>query len=107
MAEFSPLTDDDFETTVKNSEAPVLVDFSASWCQPCKTLAPTLERVAKEYSGRLNVYEIDVEEAGDTAVRMDIVGVPTCVLFKNGKEFDRFQGSPDITAIRERVDKMM
>ena len=107
MAEFSNLTDDDFETTVKNSQAPVLVDFSATWCQSCKTLAPTLEKVAKEYSGRLHVYEIDVEEAGETAIRLDIVGVPTCVLFKDGREFDRFQGNPDITAIRERVEKMM
>lgn len=107
MADVSKLTDSDFEPTVRESTTPVLVDFSATWCQPCKALAPTIEAVAGEYEGRLSVFNVDVEEAQETAGQFGIVGVPTCVIFKEGKEVDRFQGNQDITAVRERVEKVL
>jgi thioredoxin 1 len=107
MADVPKLTDSDFKTQVQSAEHPILVDFSATWCQPCKALAPTIEKVAEEYDGRLNVYNVDVEEAPEVAGEYGIVGVPTCILFKSGKEVDRFQGNQDINAIRERVEKVL
>jgi thioredoxin 1 len=107
MSNVAKLTDEDFETTIQNSEVPVLVDFSATWCQPCKQLAPTIDAVAGEYETRLRVFNVDVEEAQGTATHFGITGVPTCLLFKEGKEVDRFQGNQDISAVRERVEKLM
>ena len=87
------VTELDFEQEVLLSEVPVLVEFGATWCQPCKQLAPTIEAVAQEYDGRLKVFNVDVEEAQGTAMHFGITGVPTCVIFKGGKEVDRFQGN--------------
>ena len=107
MSNVAKLTDEDFEATIQNSEVPVLVDFSATWCQPCKQLAPTIDAVAQEYDTRLKVFNVDVEEAQGTAMHFGITGVPTCLLFKGGKEVDRFQGNQDITAVRGRVEKQL
>ena len=107
MADVQKLTDTDFKDTVQQSEQPILVDFSATWCQPCKALAPTIEKVATEYGGRLNVFNVDVEEAQTVAGEYGIHSVPTCILFKSGKEVDRILGNQDISAIRERVDKVL
>ncbi|MCA8956933.1 MAG: thioredoxin [Planctomycetes bacterium] len=107
MANLTKLTDQDFENTVRSSPHPVLVDFSATWCQPCKALAPTIEALAKEYSGRLSVYNVDVEEASETAGHFGIHGVPTCIFFKGGKEVDRFSGNMDINSVRQRVEKVL
>lgn len=107
MADLPTLTDEDFNDTVQNTEAPVLVDFSATWCQPCKMLAPTIEAVAKEYEGRLTVFNVDVEEAQETAINLGVTGVPTCILFRDGKEVDRFSGNQDINSVRERIEKVI
>ncbi len=107
MSNVANLTDEDFEATIQNSEVPVLVDFSATWCQPCKQLAPTIDAVAQEYDSRLKVFNVDVEEAQGTAMHFGITGVPTCLLFKGGKEVDRFQGNQDISSVRGRVEKVM
>lgn len=107
MSEVKELTDAEFATTVNSTEVPVLVDFSASWCQPCKALAPTIDAVAKEYEGRLAVYKVDVDQARDTAVNYQIRGVPTCVFLKSGEEVDRFQGNLDLRQVKERVDKVV
>lgn len=74
----------DFESAVLESEQPVLVDFWASWCGPCKTVAPTLEALAEEYVGRLNIVKIDVDEAPELAARFGVRGVPTLMLFLGG-----------------------
>ena len=74
----------DFESAVLESEQPVLVDFWASWCGPCKTVAPTLEALAEEYAGRLNIVKIDVDEAPELAARFGVRGVPTLMLFLGG-----------------------
>ncbi len=107
MASVPKLTDDNFESTLQNSEVPILVDFSATWCGPCKALAPTIEAVATEYTGRLGVFNVDVEEAGGTAGHFGISGVPTCILFKDGKEVDRFMGLQDLNAVKQRVEKVL
>ncbi len=107
MANLQKLTDDNFENTVSGSAVPVLVDFSATWCQPCKALAPTIEAVAQEYSGRLAVYGVDVEESVGIAGQFGVTGVPTVIFFKDGKEVDRFVGNQDIHAVKQRVEKTL
>ena len=107
MSQVKELTDAEFAPTVSNAEVPVLIDFSASWCQPCKALAPTIDAVAQEYDGRLQVYKVDVDQARDTAVNYQIRGVPTCVFLKKGQEVDRFQGNLDLRQVKERVDKVL
>ena len=107
MANLPKLTDDNFENTLTQATVPVMVDFSATWCQPCKALAPTIEAVAQEYSGRLDVYGMDVEEAIGTAGQFGVTGVPTVIIFKDGKEVDRFIGNQDIHSVKARVEKTL
>lgn len=107
MAKVSELTDDNFQSTVTGSSTPVLVDFAASWCQPCKALAPTIEAVAGQYSGKLAVYKVDIDNASETAASFGINSVPTCIFFKNGKEVDRFLGALDLRSVKDRVEKVL
>lgn len=78
------VTDDTFEPEVLNSEVPVLVDYWAEWCGPCKSIAPILDEVAKEYGERLKVAKINVDENQKVPAKFGIRGIPTLMLFKNG-----------------------
>lgn len=78
------ITDASFETDVLKSERPVLVDFWAEWCGPCKSIAPILEEIAKDYDGRLLVAKMDVDANQATAAKFMIRGIPALLLFKNG-----------------------
>lgn len=78
------ITDDSFEPEVLKSDVPVLVDYWAEWCGPCKSIAPILEDVAKEYGGRLKIAKINVDENQSTPAKFGIRGIPTLMLFKNG-----------------------
>ena len=78
------VTDASFDADVLKSEAPVLVDYWAEWCGPCKAIAPILEAVAKEYDGRLKIAKINVDENQTTPAKFGIRGIPTLMLFKNG-----------------------
>jgi thioredoxin 1 len=84
-----------------------MVDFFASWCQPCKALTPLIEAVAEEYAGKLDVKKVDIDNAQETAMRFGIQGVPTVILFKNGQEVDRFIGLRDIKDIKAMADKAL
>ncbi len=107
MSTIRDLPESEFEATIQKSDKPVLVDFSAAWCQPCKALAPTIEAIASEYEGKLDVYKVDIDEAQDTAVHFNVRGVPTCIFFKTGKEVDRFTGIQDLRSVKERVEKVL
>jgi len=78
------VTDDTFEAEVLQAQNPVLVDYWAEWCGPCKAIAPTLEEVAKEYSGKLKVAKVNVDENQEIPKKYGIRGIPTLMLFKNG-----------------------
>lgn len=107
MSKVKELSDSDFETTVQGSKVPVLVDFSATWCQPCKALAPTIDAVSDEYSGKLNVYKVDIDRSPNVTGQFGIQGVPTCILFKSGQEVDRFMGNQDLRSVKARVNKVV
>ena len=79
------LTSENFEEEVLKSEKPVLVDFWATWCGPCKMIAPIVEEIAKEHEEDLKVGKVNVDEAADLAIKYDVVSIPTLVLFRNGK----------------------
>jgi thioredoxin 1 len=82
--EIRAVTDDTFDPEVLKSETPVLVDYWAEWCGPCKSIAPILHEVAKEYEGRLKIAKINVDENQQVPAKFGIRGIPTLMLFKNG-----------------------
>jgi len=86
------VSDASFEQDVLQSEQPVLVDFWAAWCGPCKALAPTVEQVASEYAGKLKVAKLDVDRNTATAMRFGIRGIPALLVFKGGKVVDQIVG---------------
>lgn len=84
MADISHVTDDSFETDVLKSDVPVLVDYWAEWCGPCKVIAPVLEEIASEYGDKMKVCKLDIDANEETPPKYGIRGIPTLMLFKNG-----------------------
>lgn len=101
------LTDANFKDTLDAATTPVLIDFSASWCQPCKALAPTIDKVAEDYQGKMQVYKVDIDNAQETAASFGIMSVPTCIFFRDGKEVDRFLGNADLRTVKGHVDRVL
>ena len=84
MADIQHVSDDSFEADVLGSDVPVLVDYWAEWCGPCKVIAPVLEEIASEYDGKMKVCKLDIDANEDTPPKYGIRGIPTLMLFKNG-----------------------
>ena len=98
------ITDDNFEETIKNNKV-VLVDFWANWCGPCRALAPTIEELAKESSGKVLIGKLDVDENPATAERFQVFSIPTMILFKEGKETERLVGLCAKSRIADVISK--
>ena len=87
------VTDENFEEVVLNSDIPVIVDFWAEWCGPCRMVAPVIEEIAKEYDGRIKVCKINVDESPNISAQYGIMSIPTLAIFKNGTMVDKVVGA--------------
>src|SRR6266576_102978 len=99
------VSDSSFESDVLKSDQPVLVDFWAAWCAPCRMLAPTVEAVAEKYAGNARVVKLNVDDNPSVSQRFGIKGIPTLILFKNGREEERVVGATSEQAISRMIDK--
>ena len=98
------LTDQNFETEVLKSDKPVLVDFWAEWCMPCKMLGPTIDKLAKDYAGKVKVGKVDTDANRDVSMRFGISAIPTVILFKDGKIAQKFVGLRKEQDFKEVLD---
>ena len=93
-----------FENDVLRSSVPVLVDFWAEWCGPCRQMAPTIDTIAAEYAGKLKVGKLDVDSNGNTAMRYNIRGIPTLLLFKNGQVVEQRVGAVGKSEVQKMLE---
>jgi len=108
MAEkISHLKDDSFDKEIVKSKGVALVDFWAAWCMPCKMVAPVVEAIAKDYSGKIKVAKVEVDEAGETATRFNIMNIPTLIIFKDGREAERIVGVTPKEEIAKKLDALL
>ena len=98
------LTDQNFEAEVLKSDKPVLVDFWAEWCMPCKMLGPTIDKLAKDYNGKVKVGKVDTDANRDVSMRFGISAIPTVILFKDGKIAQKFVGLRKEQEFKEVLD---
>ncbi len=99
------LTNSTFDGEVIKSDIPVLVDFWASWCGPCRMVAPVIEEIANEYSGKVKVCKVNVDEASELASRNAIVSIPTVILFVNGKPVSKLVGAHAFDDYADMIDQ--
>jgi thioredoxin 1 len=106
MSEFvKEVTDSNFESEVLQAGRPVLVDFWAPWCAPCRMIAPTVEAIAQEYEGSATVTKLNVDENPSISQRFGIKGIPTMILFKDGREAERMVGAGSKEALSRLIDR--
>jgi thioredoxin 1 len=98
------LTDQNWEAEVLNSDKPVLVDFWAEWCMPCRMLSPTIEKLANDYAGKIKVGKIDTDANRDVSMKYGISAIPTVILFKDGKVATKFVGLRQEKDFKEVLD---
>jgi thioredoxin 1 len=97
-------TDAGWDKDVLNSDAPVLVDFWAEWCGPCRMMTPTIDAIAEAYAGRVKVGKLNVDENGATSMRYNVRGIPTLLLFKGGKVVEQKVGAVGKTDVQKMLD---
>ncbi|MFQ5779708.1 MAG: thioredoxin [Nitrospiria bacterium] len=98
------VTSQSWEQEVLKSPGAVMVDFWASWCGPCKMIAPTIDELAEEYSGKLKVCKLNTDESPDIASRYQIMGIPSLLFFKDGKLVDKMVGAASKNQFKEKID---
>ena len=92
MSELSYVVEENFQAEVVDSTTPVMVDFTAEWCGPCKMLEPIVEQLAQEWDGKVKVFKLNVDENASLAMQYQVMGVPTLMLFKGGQPVERVTG---------------
>jgi len=107
MSDLLKFTDQNFKTEVLEAPVPVLVDFSAVWCGPCKSLAPIVEELAKEYAGRVRVGKLDIDEDRETPTKFDVMAVPTLIFFKGGREHFKITGLRPKQVIKDQLEQLL
>ncbi len=101
------VTDDTFETEVIQSDKMVIVDFWATWCGPCKMIAPILEEVASEYEDQVKIAKLDVDANNRTAGKYGIMSIPSLLFFRNGEEVDRVIGAIPKSQLKSRLERVL
>jgi len=101
------LSDATFDEAIGGADTPVLVDFWAEWCGPCKMIAPTLEEIATEQSGKLTIAKLNVDDNPDTARRFDVMSIPTLLVFKGGEQVKRLVGAKGKGQLLQDLDEFI
>jgi thioredoxin 1 len=102
------VTDKTFDAEVISSGIPVVVDFTANWCMPCKAMSPIVDKVASELESSVKVVKVDVDDSPDTAKSFSIRGIPTFIFFKEGKEVDRWMGAnKNEASFKEKINSLL
>ena len=102
-----PVTDQDFDEKVLNAATPVLVDFWADWCAPCRMIAPIVEDLANEYDGKVVFAKVDVDASPETSMKFGIRSIPTLLVFKNGKPVDQVIGAVPKAVLKKRLENAL
>ena len=107
MSDPVEITDENFQQEVLDSETPVLVDFWADWCQPCKMIAPVVQQIAEEYDGKVKIGKLDVDSNQQTSQAMGIRGIPALIIFNDGKPVDQIIGVVPKSIIQKKIDEVL
>ena len=105
MSKPVPIDDSNFDQMVLHAEKPVLVDLWASWCRPCLMVAPLVDELAEEYSGRIDFVKVDIDQNPKTAARYNVMSIPTFLVFKGGQVIDQVTGGVQKEKLKEMIDK--
>ena len=107
MSELVHFTEANFEAEVMNSKVPVVVDFFADWCGPCRSLSPIVEELARDYAGRIKIGKVDVDQNQAIAERFGITAIPTLIFFKTGQKTEKVMGLESKGDLRKRLEKLL